>query len=137
MCILEIFGSPSSSMRPVPVIEQPLLQAVESAAASTPPVRTRRKTKVVKRRPVVLPEWNAADVTLSAATPSTLKASVCAVCMVNDVLVAFSPCGHVSACMQCTRNIVDADGNLVCIICSAHVDNVIRLYYCGVDNCDM
>lgn len=53
----------------------------------------------------------------------------CAICYANKRVAAFVPCGHICACMTCTRAMLDGPtGSLKCPTCNAPVTEVLRVY---------
>ncbi|XP_069363484.1 death-associated inhibitor of apoptosis 1-like [Maniola hyperantus] len=49
----------------------------------------------------------------------------CKICLVEEVRVAYRPCGHAIACTKCALSL----NNMLCPICRTEIVNVIRIYF--------
>ena len=86
----------------------------------------RRKKRVIK---TILPQ-------IAVEEHEACDSDVCcSICFVNAVKIVYVPCGHVTACLSCTRaTIFDDVSNIAyCSICSARIDRVQQLFEAGFE----
>lgn len=55
----------------------------------------------------------------------------CSICFENAVRIVYIPCGHITACLSCTKNNMDAFGIVQCVICSRRITKVIQFFESG------
>jgi hypothetical protein len=57
----------------------------------------------------------------------------CSICFVHAVRIVYVPCGHITACLACTRATMNKMGTVKCSVCARRVVKAVKFFEAGFE----